>query len=113
MVCYVLTLLFLLYNSSVFLIRQKRYKNWLISLFYVLSFLVIVCRIGYYAEVLRMYAVIEDHLDDDKSQYQHNYIDVVYAVRRLGIFFLSADYTKYALGFFQLASMAELAVVIH
>ena len=33
-------------------------------------------------------------------------------VRKIGVFFLSADYTKYALGFFQLASMAELAIVI-
>ena len=30
----------------------------------------------------------------------------------IGIFFLTADYSKYALGFFQLASMAELAIVI-
>ena len=28
------------------------------------------------------------------------------------VFFLAADFAKYALGFFQLASMAELAIVI-
>ena len=28
------------------------------------------------------------------------------------VFFLAADFSKYALGFFQLASMAELAVVV-
>ena len=44
---------------------------------------------------------------------QHNFDDMIFTFRRLGIFFLSADYTKYALGFFQLASMAELAVVIY
>ena len=28
------------------------------------------------------------------------------------VFFLAADFSKYALGFFQLASMAELAIVV-
>lgn len=42
----------------------------------------------------------------------HRYDDMVQTTRLIGSFFLTADYTKYALGFCQLASMAELAVVI-
>ena len=38
--------------------------------------------------------------------------DLVETTRMLGVFFLSADYSKFALGFFQLASMAELAIFI-
>ena len=33
-------------------------------------------------------------------------------IRKIGIFFISGDYSKFALGWFQLASMAELALAI-
>ena len=43
----------------------------------------------------------------------HNFTENIDdTVLKTGIFYLSADYTKYALGFFQLASMAELSIVI-
>ena len=38
--------------------------------------------------------------------------DMEYCIRIIGVMFLVSDYTKYALGFFQLASMAELTIVI-
>ena len=38
--------------------------------------------------------------------------DLAQTVKLVGIFFLLADYNKYALGFFQLASMVELTIVI-
>ena len=38
--------------------------------------------------------------------------DGIHNVRLVCVWFLAADFAKYALGFFQLASMAELAIVI-
>ena len=38
--------------------------------------------------------------------------DGIWTVRMVCVFFLLADFAKYALGFFQLASMGELAIVI-
>ena len=73
-------------------------------------------RICYYSEVLHSYALIDKHrddLEDIEHLDQHHYKDIVVSIRRVGLFFLAADYTKYALGYFQLASMAELAIVIY
>lgn len=41
-----------------------------------------------------------------------DYYDEVMMIRRIGIAQIGSDYSKYALGFFQLSSMSELAIVI-
>ena len=64
---YVMTLLFLLYNSFAFLLKQKRYKNWLISIFYILSIFVLVFRICYYAESVKFFAQLKQHEADFKD----------------------------------------------
>ena len=113
-----LTLIFTIYNILVFLIVQKRYKNWLVTVFYTFSFLVLIFRICYFSQVMRFYSLIDTLIEDIKKgpvnlQYINNFTeDIDNTVLRIGVFYLSADYTKYALGFFQLASMAELSIVI-
>ena len=49
---------------------------------------------------------------EKKEKREHLYADMVQTTKLLGVFFLTADYFRYALGFSQLASMAELALVI-
>lgn len=41
-----------------------------------------------------------------------DYTDMWESAQRVGSFYIASDYSKHALGFFQLASMAELAIVI-
>ncbi len=122
MLCiYLLTLTFAIYNIYTFLVKQKRYKNWLITIFYIFSFLVLAFRICYYCAVLKIYAEMEEHnreiIEQIKEHPLHpfdgiSFSDIIHTTRLIGCFFLSADYIKYALGFFQLASIAELTIVI-
>ena len=117
MLCiYLLTLVFALLNIYFFVIKQKRYKNWLITIFYIFSFLVLAFRICYYCAVLTIYAEMETHLENIREHpyriLKEPFGDIIHTSRFIGIFFLSADYIKYALGFFQLASIAELTIVI-
>ena len=46
---YSITLCFNFHNVYLYLILQKRYKTWLITIFYVLSETVLISRITYYA----------------------------------------------------------------
>ena len=107
--CYIVVLCFVLFNIWVFVIFQKRYKNWLISVFYILSFLIIVYRLCYYITVLRYYAELIDMINyvDNTPKilidlgHLDNIIDAqIVSFRRIGLFFISADYTKYTLGYF-------------
>lgn len=41
-----------------------------------------------------------------------DYSDFITIARQIGFFYIIADYSKFALGWFQLASMAELAIAI-
>ena len=52
----------------------------------------------------------EDYIAEER--WFHSYGDMVQTTKLLGVFFLTADYFRYSLGFSQLASMAELALVI-
>jgi len=112
--CYVVTLAFTLYNVFAFVIKQRRYKNWLISIFYVLCLLVLIFRIGYYCEVNVWYSLSNELRTAIATQtgLQEVVLRLIQSLRLIGVFFLASDYTKYALGFFQLASMAELTIVI-
>ena len=56
---YTLTLIFTIHNIVQYIWRQRRYKNWLISLFYILSVIVLVSRIFYFSYVLNFYALID------------------------------------------------------
>lgn len=56
---------------------------------------------------------IKDKLDELAVQIADLPLDsFLKTVKLVGTFFLTADYSKYALGFIQLASMAELGIVI-
>ncbi len=85
----------------------------LISSFYILSLIVLTSRMVQYAYTLKLYGLILDHKDKSKAELLvHNFENFIHTSRRIGAFFLGADYSKYALGFCQLASMAEIAIVI-
>ena len=101
-----LTLVFAVYNTIAYIYCQGRFKNWLISLFYLLSIMVLVSRIVYYSYVLNLYSLIDKEkgritFDWDTMTFSADseLDDLVNTVCNIGIFFLSADYSKYALGF--------------
>lgn len=52
---YVIALLFTIHNIVFFLILQRRYKNWLISMFYFLSVVVIIARIASYSYEIELF----------------------------------------------------------
>ena len=56
---YFLTLGFTLYNTVRFVFGQQRYKNWLITVFYVLSIFVLTFRLAYYFEVNKFFALYD------------------------------------------------------
>ena len=45
---YALTLILAIHNIIVFLVKQKRYKRWLIAIFYVISVGVLTARLIFY-----------------------------------------------------------------
>lgn len=45
---YVVALVFATYNIIVFVIMQRKYKNWLISIFYLLTLIVLISRMIQY-----------------------------------------------------------------
>ena len=45
---YVVALVFATYNIIVFVIMQRKYKNWLISIFYLLTLMVLISRMVQY-----------------------------------------------------------------
>lgn len=55
-----LVLCFTLFNIVVFLGIQRRYKNWLITVFYVFSVIVLVMRMMQYIYLLKFYGEIQD-----------------------------------------------------
>ena len=74
----------------------------MISVFYLFSVLVLCFRICYYGACIKFYLEFEEHEKDfDRRDIRtHRYDDMVKTTRLIGSFFLTADYTKYALGFF-------------
>ena len=58
---YCMTLIFALYNSYFFVWRQKRYKNWIISAFYIFSVLVLIFRICYFMESVVFFTLVKKH----------------------------------------------------
>ena len=111
-VIYMATLAFVIYNIVQYLIKQKRYKNWLITVFYFFSFLVLSFRICYYGVVIDYYWEIQEKKELWDQNFlaiqekrfgdlvEITYSDMLQTTRMIGVFFLSADYTKFALGFF-------------
>ena len=53
-----ITLCFTIYNIVVFLGMQKRHKNWLITVFYIFSVIVLVMRIIEFIFLLQFYSDI-------------------------------------------------------
>ena len=103
---YLVVLCFTVFNTYRYLYQQRRYKNWLVTVFYVFSFIVLLSRLMYYI----MLIVFNEHLrpivkTDSLSELDS--LDLVSTIdalilqsRLVGVFFLIADYAKYALGFF-------------
>lgn len=113
---YLLTLCFTVFNIVAYIWLQKRYKNWLISSFYALTLVVLIFRILQDAFVLKFYSLIPPNPPNPSSQQYPNtnepIQDIANTIRVILVFFFVADYSKYALGFIQLASMAELTIII-
>ena len=113
---YVFTLGFDIYNVVKYLIGQGRWRNWLLTIFYVLSNLVLISRILEYCVLLKFYSIMEDVVSIDyltDPVPNEKLIEALNYSHWVGYLYVSADYIKYALGYFQLASMAELAIAIH
>ena len=107
-------IVFVIHNIIRYMIIQKRYKSWLISIFYFLSTVVLVARICQYCYTIKLYTQL-DTLFNKTSHFHllfEDFTPLINLVRHLGLFFITADYNKFALGWFQLASMAELAIAI-
>ena len=111
------TLLFAVYNVIAFLVKQRRYKKWLVSAFYFFSLAVLFFRICYYATILSFY----QFLDDNRALFTKSfklwkgsdeYNELIYYLQLIGIFFTGAIYLKFALAYIQLASLAQMTLVI-
>ena len=55
-----LTLIFTIYNTFVFLVAQKRYKNWLVTVFYAFSFMVLIFRICYFSQCMTFFSLLDN-----------------------------------------------------
>ena len=60
---YLMTLIFTVYNISAYLIRQRRYKNWLITIFYIFCVIVLISRMIEYVYIKLMYKKIDKYRD--------------------------------------------------
>lgn len=104
---------FTLHNICRYLVRSNKHRNWLIVAFYALSICVLTFRLLQFAFTLNLYHEINYFAVMPKFKVlRQDFSPAVMAAKNVGIFYLISDYCKYALGAFQLASMAELALVI-
>ena len=102
-ICFLMTVIYFcviafnLHNVVLYLIMQKRYKTWLITIFYCLSNLVLVSRITYYIVCVFYFTYLDNGggvIENEESAEQ---------LRKLLFARVIALYAKIALGFFQLA----------
>ena len=78
--------------------------------------MVLAFRMCYYIAVIDLYTELNKYrytfTSHVRPSYFAAYVKMYNTGRHIAILFTCADYQKFALGFFQLASMAELALVI-
>ena len=111
---YTVALGFVFHNIIRYLWFQRKFRVFQISIFYVLSLMVITFRILQYSGSIKLYNSIDEFLYEDglvKILFK-NFQPEVSLVRQIGLMQIGSDYSKYALAFYQLASMCELAIVI-
>merc|ERR1711971_500784 len=75
--------------------------------------LVLIFRIGQYAGSIKLYNSMLAFLNETIfTILTKDYTNEVRQIRHIGQMQIGSDYSKYALAFYQLASMCELAIVI-
>ena len=113
---YALTLLFTLYNIYAYLWKQRRYRTMLITFFYIFAMIVLTTRITQYCFTLTLNNQAEDIINEFNTNpaaaLVMDYTSVVKTYRKVAQCFTYSDYSKIALGFVQLCSMARLAIEI-
>ena len=113
---YVLTLLFTFYNIYAYLWKQRRYRTMLITFFYVFALIVLTTRITQYCFTITLNNQLEVILNlfnsDPAAAFAKDYTSVVKLYRKIAQCLTYSDYSKIALGFVQLCSMARLAIEI-
>ena len=105
-VIYLCVIAFNLHNVVFYLIMQKRYKTWLITIFYVLSNVVLVSRITFYILCVFYFIYLDNGggvIENEESALQ---------LRKLLFARVMALYAKIALGYFQLALVLQLALLL-
>ena len=95
---YLLQLLFLCYNTYAFLINQMRYKIFHLTFFYALSFIIVFCRIVFFALILKF---LSQHTEGEDVPQEIDIID------NFAIFF------ELALGIQQFFSIVELRLMLY
>ena len=104
MFVYVVALLFNFHNVIVYLIMQRRIKTWLISTFYAVSQIVLFSRIVFYCFSIAYFKHLNaGSIDESTEATWQSRIVVTRTV---------ALYSKIALGFFQLALVLELSLLL-
>ena len=112
-VIYMVTILFVIHNIVRYLWLQYKFKVFQISIFYILALCVLIFRIWQYIGTLILYTDLQDFLCLGYFKIlAKDYKPEIDMVRHIGVSQTGSDYSKYALGFYQLQSMCELAVVI-
>ena len=104
LILFILLLAFAVYNTIFFLSRQKRYRIYFITVFYALSYIVIIIRIARAALLISYYVNIEELRSD---QQRANSATVLF----LGLEIV-ATYAKICLGFFQVAAIIILTLQV-
>ena len=104
---YVMTLWFALANLYRFLIKQKWYTTWLVTFFYILSIMVLTTRIAQYCESIQFNAYLYNVTLDSPAL-----SELVHYPRKISTCLTLADYSATSLGYVQLASLCELAIVM-
>ena len=104
LILFILLFAFAVYNTIFFLCRQKRYRIYFITVFYALSYIVIIIRIALAALLISYYVNIEELRND---QHKANSATVLF----LGLEIV-ATYAKICLGFFQVAAIIILTLQV-
>ena len=103
---YLCVIAFNLHNVVLYLIMQKRYKTWLITIFYLLSNVVLVSRITYYILCIVYYTYLDNGGAVIENEQSAEYLRKILFARVIAL------YAKIALGFFQLALVLQLALLL-
>ena len=104
LVIYFMTVLFVLHNIVRYLWLQYKFKVFQISIFYILALCVLTFRIWQYIGTIVLYQDIQEFLGYTSyfKILARDYKPEVGMVRRIGVSQTGSDYSKYALGFYQL-----------